>query len=257
MGLAEDGIKKLREAVDALIVIPNEQVLKMIDRSVPVRQSYVMADEVLRQGVEGISEMITRVGDINIDFSDVVTTMKGQRDALMGIGYGKGENRAAEAASGAINSPLLEDTSIDGATHLLVNIVGGDDLSLVEVDEVMNIIKANADPNVNVIHGLRIDPGMEDRIKVTVIATGFQTAAGKSGNVSGYESAKPKEKDFIPYGEWETIRERSFLSHRNGRDEDIDVPTVIRDMKNSGGKEGELCFDEQEKSRPHNRGQEK
>ncbi|MDR0602182.1 MAG: cell division protein FtsZ [Treponema sp.] len=230
MALAEEGIKKMREAVDSLIIIPNEQVLKMVERSTPFKQAFLMADEVLRQGVEGISEMITRVGEINIDFADVVAAMKGQRDALMGIGYGRGENRAIDAASSAIDNPLLEDTSINGATRLLVNVIGGEDLSMVEVNEIMNFVRTNADSNVRITHGVRIDPEMGDKIKVTVVATGFQTEEGKSTGGS-FEVVKPRERDFIPYGEWETIRERSFLTHRNARDEDIDVPTVIRDKK--------------------------
>jgi cell division protein FtsZ len=230
MNLAEEGIKKLRDAVDSLIVIPNEQVLKMVERSTPLKQAFLMADEVLRQGVEGISEMITKVGEMNIDFADVVAAMKGQRDALMGIGYGQGENRAADAASSAIDNPLLEDTSINGATRLLVNIIGGEGLSMVEVNEIMNIIKANADADVHITHGIRIDPEMGDKIKVTVVATGFRTEE-KPRDSAAFESVKPRERDFIPYGEWETIQERSFLTHRNSRNEDIDVPTVIRDKK--------------------------
>jgi cell division protein FtsZ len=160
--------------------------------------------------------------------------MKGQRYALMGIGYGRGENRAEEAASSAIDNPLLEDTSITGATRLLVNIIGGADLSMVEVNEAMNTIKANADPNVRIIHGVRIDPDMGDKIKVTVIATGFQNEETRIQNGAGFEVIKRKD-DVIPYDEWETIRERSYLTHRNSRDDDLEIPTVIRDKKLCSG----------------------
>jgi cell division protein FtsZ len=235
MKLAEEGIKKLREAVDTLIIIPNQHLFKIVERSTPLTQAYLKADDVLRQGVQGISDLITQTGEVNVDFSDVESTMKGQGDALMGIGYGSGENRAANAAAAAIDNPLLEDTTIEGATHILLNITSSEDLSLVELDEAVNIIKAKADPGVEIIHGIRFDPQLGDKIRVTVIATGFQNAVqGQKGQ--SFETVKPKETDFINYGDWEKIRDRSkrpadFLSRRNYQEDDLDVPTVIRDRK--------------------------
>jgi cell division protein FtsZ len=241
MKLAEEGIKKLRDAVDTLIIIPNQHLFKIVERSTPLTQAYLKADDVLRQGVQGISDLITQTGEVNVDFSDVESTMKGQGDALMGIGYGSGENRAADAAAAAIDNPLLEDTTIEGATHILLNITSSEDLSLVELDEAVNIVRAKADPGVEIIHGIRFDPQLEDKIRVTVIATGFQnnTYAQKGQTL---EVVKPKENDFINYGDWERIRERSkrpadFLSHRNYQEDDLDVPTIIRDRKSVSGAE--------------------
>jgi cell division protein FtsZ len=242
MKLAEEGIKKMREAVDTLIIIPNQHLFKIVERSTPLTQAYLKADDVLRQGVQGISDLITQTGEVNVDFSDVESTMKGQGDALMGIGYGGGENRAADAAAAAIDNPLLEDTTIEGATHILLNITSSEDLSLVELDEAVNIIKAKADPGVEIIHGIRFDPQLGDKIRVTVIATGFQ-AAGQSQKGQSFEVIKPKETDFINYGDWEKIRDRSkrpadFLSHRNYQEDDLEVPTIIRDRKFVSGAEG-------------------
>jgi cell division protein FtsZ len=235
MKLAEEGIKKMRDAVDTLIIIPNQHLFKIVERSTPVTQAYLKADDVLRQGVQGISDLITQTGEVNVDFSDVESTMKGQGDALMGIGYGSGENRAAEAAAAAIDNPLLEDTTIEGATHILLNITSSEDLSLVELDEAVNIIRAKADPGVEIIHGIRFDPQLGDKIRVTVIATGFQNNVHPQKG-QPFEVVKPKENDFINYGDWEKIRERSrrpadCLSHRNYREDDLDVPTIIRDRK--------------------------
>ncbi|MDR1444760.1 MAG: cell division protein FtsZ [Treponema sp.] len=237
MTLAEEGIKKLRDAVDTLITIPNQQLLNMVDRKTPLVQSYLIADDVLRQGVQGISDLITQPGLVNIDFADVESTMKNQGDALMGIGFGAGENRAAEAARKAIDNPLLEATTIEGATRILVNVAGNADLSLMELDEVINIIRNNADPNVVVIHGVTLDPKLEDNLRVTVVATGFSSKNSqheKSGAAG--EPVKPRETDFIDINEWQKIRDRStvkqadFLSRRNGAysEEDLDVPAVIR-----------------------------
>jgi cell division protein FtsZ len=180
---------------------------------------------------------------VNVDFADVESTMKGQGDALMGIGYGSGENRAEQAALDAINNPLLEDTSIEGATHVLINITSADALSLVEVDEAINAVRVKADPGVEIIHGIHIDAQLGDKIRITVIATGFQAAAREEGKQKG---------DFINIEEWKHMRERSpgtsgFLSRRNNTDVDLDVPTLLRDgqldfgggdeKKSAGGKD--------------------
>ena len=173
MHLAEEGIKRLREVVDTLITIPNQYLLKIVERRTPIREAFLLADDVLRQGVQGISELITEPGEINIDFADVRTIMKGQGDALMGIGGGTGDNRAVDAATNAINNPLLEDARIEGAKGILVNVTGGEDLTLSEYEEVIKIITANADNDALIIPGNTINPGMKDMIKVTVVATGL------------------------------------------------------------------------------------
>jgi len=170
---AEDGISKLHAEVDSLIVIPNQNLLKILDKRTPIKQAFFEADDVLRQGIQGISEVITKSGLVNLDFNDVRTTMEGMGDAIMGIGVGSGENRATEAATQAIQNPLLEDSCIDGAKNILINITSSEDVSIHEVDEVVQIVKSAADSFVNVFYGHIIDSDMEDKMSVTVIATGF------------------------------------------------------------------------------------
>jgi cell division protein FtsZ len=173
MELAEAGIEELRSAVDTLITIPNERLLSFVERGTPLTEAFRIADDVLRQAVQGISDLITVPGEVNVDFADVKTIMTGMGMALMGTGIAKGENRALEAAQRAISSPLLEETSIEGAKGVLLNISGGSDLSLHEVDEAARVIAEAVDPTANIISGLVIDDTMQDEMKVTVIATGF------------------------------------------------------------------------------------
>lgn len=170
---AEEGIKNLKEKVDTIIVIPNDLLLKIIDRNTPIDQAFKLADDILRQGVQGIADIIMVTGLVNVDFADVKTVMKETGDAIMGVGIGVGENRAIEATQMAINSPLLEESGIDGAKAVLLNIAGGNDLSLHEVNEVTEIINKQVDPDANIIFGATIDPALDDKIRVTVIATGF------------------------------------------------------------------------------------
>lgn len=170
---AEAGISALKEKVDTLIVIPNDRLLEIVDKKTPMLEAFREADNVLNQGVRGISDLIMVPGLINLDFADVKTIMSEHGSALMGIGTAAGENRAAEAAKKAIQSPLLE-TSIDGARGVIMNITGGINLSLYEVNEAAEIVMAASDPEVNVIFGAIIDDAMKDEIKVTVIATGFE-----------------------------------------------------------------------------------
>jgi cell division protein FtsZ len=239
MRLSEEGIKKLREAVDTLIIIPNQHLLSIVGRNTPIMEAFLKADDVLRQGVQGISDLITETGLINIDFADVETIVKGQGDALMGIGFGAGDNRVAEATSAAIDNPLLEDTSIEGATHILVNVTGDKNFSLTEFDEAVKIITANADPDAVIISGASQDFSMEDKLRVTVIATGFQTESAKAAPKSpGAPIEEKKGGDFIDYSEWERLKERTkrteYHPPRNTyQEDDLDVPTVIRDRKYS------------------------
>ncbi len=234
MTVAEDGIQKLRESVDTLIVIPNQYLLKIVEKKTPIKQAFFLADDVLRQGVQGISDLITEPGEINIDFADVRTIMKGKGDALMGIGIGTGDNRAVDAATNAINNPLLEDAKIEGAKGILVNVTGGNDLSLSEFEEVLRIITANADKDAIVITGHAIDDAMEERIKVTVIATGFHTAVRSVDTTVDSESGQQGE--LISTEEWiqmsKGIRKKTegnYLMGRNSREADLCVPTVLRE----------------------------
>src|SRR5881275_3383736 len=169
---ASEGIERLREVVDTLIVIPNEKLLAVVERRTSMLDAFREADNVLRQGVQGITDLITIPGLINLDFADVRTIMHDAGSALMGIGQAGGENRAAEAAKLAISSPLLEE-SVEGATGILLNITGGRDLGLFEVNEAAEIVNAASDPNSNIIFGAVIDEAMGDEVRVTVIATGF------------------------------------------------------------------------------------
>ncbi len=214
MQQAQEGIKKLHEEVDALIVIPNQQLLKIVDKKAPIRQAFLVADDVLRQGVQGISSIITQSGVVNTDFADVTSAMKGQGDAILGIGLGEGENRAVDAATAAINNRLLEDSHIDGAKNVLINICSSEDLSLAETAEIGNIVTASADPNVRVFWGQVIDPNMGDSVSVTVIATGFKKdtvpveeplAAPVADVVAESERAEKEDDNVFTYGVFENM----------------------------------------------------
>lgn len=190
--LAERGVEELRNAVDTLITIPNERLLSFVDRGTPLTEAFKIADDVLRQAVQGISDLITVPGEINVDFADVKSIMTGMGMALMGTGIAKGENRAIESAQRAISSPLLEETSIEGARGVLLNIAGGHDLTLHEVAEAARIISEAVDPEANIISGMVIDPEMTDDMKVTVIATGFQ-----SGDVIVDQEARSRARSVL------------------------------------------------------------
>jgi cell division protein FtsZ len=213
---AEEGINRLREVVDTLIVIPNERLLAVIERRTSILDAFKEADNVLRQGVQGITDLITIPGLINLDFADVRTIMHDAGSALMGIGVAAGENRAAEAAKGAISSPLLEEP-VDGATGILLNITGGRDLGLFEVNEAAEIVNAAADPNSNIIFGAVIDEQMGDEVRVTVIATGFDR---RSRAAREREDMRPRDR-----GPRMDQRQRSSLEIS---DDDIDIPPFLR-----------------------------
>lgn len=176
--IAELGIEELKDKVDTLITIPNDRLLQVIDKKTTLNDAFGIVDDVLRQGVQGISDLITLHGIINVDFADVRTIMSDAGSALMGIGRGSGDNRAIEAARAAIDSPLLE-LSIEGAKGILFNITGGPDLGMYEIDEAAKVITEAADPDANIIFGSIIDEAMAGEVKITVIATGFETEAVK------------------------------------------------------------------------------
>jgi len=230
MRLAAEGIEKLRQEVDTLIIIPNQYLFKIIDNTTSWNNAYLMADEVLCRGVQGISELITKTGFQNADFADVESIMKGKGEALMGIGIGSGENRALDAVKNAIDNPLLEDTSIEGATGALVNIAGPDDMTMVEIKNIVKYIEEKCDPEVNLIQGLRIDTELGANIQVTVIATGFQEVKAPAVNQSPI--VKTVDTDFIDYNEYvkmvdKTKLKTEFLPPREYQD-DLDVPSLIR-----------------------------
>ncbi|HEX2254687.1 MAG TPA: cell division protein FtsZ [Thermoanaerobaculia bacterium] len=181
---AEQAIEELRGSVDTLITIPNERLLSFVERGTPLSEAFRIADDVLRQAVQGIGDLITIPGEVNVDFADVRTVMTGMGMALMGTGIAKGENRALEAAQRAISSPLLEETSIQGARGVLLNISGGQDMTLHEVAEAARIIQEAVDEDANIISGMVIDPLLEESMKVTVIATGFDGLGSTRAAVS-------------------------------------------------------------------------
>lgn len=211
MELAEAGINKLRDHVDTLITIPNENLLKLVDRRTPIRQAFLKADDVLRMGVQGISDLITNRGEINIDFADVRTVMEGQGDALMGIGEGCGDNRAVDAATMAIENPLLEDVNIEGAKGLLVNVTGGPDFSLFEYNEIMDIVSSRVHSSATVISGQDTDDALGDEVKVTVIATGFGGALEHSGEASA-DRADSGSDEVLSYSAWKDLSEGRILA---------------------------------------------
>ena len=241
MRLAEEGIEKLRQAVDTLIVIPNQHLLKVVEKRTPIRDAFKLADDVLRQGVQGISDLITVAGDINIDFADVSTVMSGQGDAIMGIGFARGDNRAVEAAEKAVSNPLLEDARIDGAKNILINVTGGESFTLTEYEEIVGIVTRNADPDALVISGIVSDPAGQDEVSVTVIATGFdRTIKPKAPSAPARKEATREIDDFLSADEWRTIVEpkaKGYLMGRNDADE-LDIPTVLRERRPAAERSG-------------------
>jgi len=173
MQQALDGIDKLRAKCDTLIIVPNDKLLQVVERQTTVSEAFRMADDILRQGVQGITDLITTPGQINLDFADVRAVMSEAGSAMMGVGSASGDSRAVEAAKGAVSSPLMEE-SIEGATGMLLNFTGSEDLNLFEVHEAADIVVSNADRGANIIFGTVIDPTLGDDVRVTVIATGFQ-----------------------------------------------------------------------------------
>ncbi|WP_252503675.1 cell division protein FtsZ [Sporosarcina sp. Marseille-Q4943] len=237
------GIAAMKESVDTLIVIPNDKLLEIVDKNTPMLEAFREADNVLRQGVQGISDLIAVPGLINLDFADVKTIMSNKGSALMGIGMSTGENRAAEAAKKAISSPLLE-TSIDGAKGVLMNITGGSNLSLFEVQEAADIVASASDEDVNMIFGSVINDDLKDEILVTVIATGFsedQLNQPKPSRNPGFGATRQREPQSQTVQPSHTRREepqpqyqqpeptRQQQSHQ--QEDALDIPTFLRNRQ--------------------------
>ncbi len=217
----DEGLENLKNKVDTLITIPNDKILAIIDKKTPLNDAFAVVDDVLRQGVQGIADLITVHGMINVDFADVRAVMENAGSALMGIGYGTGENRASQAAKAAVESPLLE-LSIDGAKGVLFNITGGNDLSMFEVDEAARVITEAADPEANIIFGAVLNDSYTGEIKITVVATGFDFAQSESpmvrsrnifGSVSSAGSAPKQDMNSMPIKQ---------------TDNELDIPAFIR-----------------------------
>ncbi len=227
---AERGVASLKGKVDTLVVIPNDKLLQVIDRKTSMIEAFRMADDVLRQGVQGISDLISVPGVINLDFADVRTIMLNQGMAHMGIGCASGENRAEDAAKQAIQSPLLE-TSIEGARGIIINITGGSDMGLHEANTAAELVQRSADPEANIIFGTVIDDSMGDEIQITVIATGFEKEEDRRQN-SQYEN--------IVADAWRKRNTGSSISSMSNSTSDsngdLDIPTFLRKNKGLGNK---------------------
>ncbi len=229
---AEIGIENLKNKVDSLVTIPNERLLLIVDKKTTFKEAFRKADEVLRQGVQGITDLITENGLVNLDFNDVRAIMLNRGVAHMGVGYGKGDNKATDAVKAAISSPLLE-TSINGATGILLNVTGGEDLSLLEVNEAAEVVKEAADPEANIIFGAVIDPELNDEVKITVLATGFDYDRNKKNlNAERKDSGKDKSAD-----KREQVREtfdsssnNSYSSDKDDNDQ-IEIPAFLRNRR--------------------------
>lgn len=249
--IAEEGLEKLRQAVDTVIVIPNQNLLNVVDKRTPIKQAFLLADDVLRQGVQGISDLITLAGDINIDFADVRTVMEGQGDAIMGIGIGTGENRAIDAATQAVNNPLLEDSRIEGARNVLVNVTGGEDFSLIEYQEIVDLITEKASEDAHIITGFVTDPHLDDEVRVTLIATGFgpehvkpaHTATGNSQSsvLKAKTEIRKPSSDYVSPEEYERSNKvaqtagqtnaKNFGFDNPAEGDELDIPTILREKR--------------------------
>ncbi len=263
MELAQAGIERLRAEVDSLIVIPNDNLLKVIDRRTSMSEAFLAADDVLRMGVQGISDVITSAGAMNIDFADVRAIMKDQGDALMGIGIGRGDNRAIDAATEAIENPMLEDITVEGATGLLVNVSSSDELSFIEYTEIVDFISSRVRDDALVKHGWVADETMGEEVKVTVIATGFEKKNSRDSraveNVSAHASAETSrrepeqrvlsydafaglmngeakreqprvEEDFSLQDQAASLRQETLFGGRFSEN-DLQIPTFMRERK--------------------------
>ena len=221
MQQAEQGLRELRECVDTVITIPNERLLHTVERNVSLADSFKVADDVLRQAVQGISDLITVPGMINLDFADVKAIMAGMGLALMGAGRASGEHRAMEATQQAISSPLLEEATIEGAKGVLINITGGPDLTLYEVNEAASIIREAADEDANIIFGAVIDETLRDEMKITVIATGFDKESADVGTAaaSAMMPGSPPRYTRTPGDD---------VTRPTVNTEDLEIPTFIR-----------------------------
>ena len=211
---AETGINELKMKVDTLVTIPNDKLLQIAEKKTTMKEAFMMADDVLKQGIQGISDLISVPNLINLDFADVKTIMADQGIAHMGIGYAQGDNRASEAAKEAIESPLLE-TSIEGARSVLINITGGDDLGMLELNEAADFIRQAVDPDANIILGAGIDESLGDSIKITVIATEFGEKKEKNGD------EKTSEKE-------EKEDDKKASTSSKGLPWDLDIPPFLK-----------------------------
>jgi cell division protein FtsZ len=229
---AETGIATLKEKVDTLVIIPNERLLNMADKKTTLLDSFKLADEVLRQGVQAISDLITITGVINADFADIKAVMLNKGLAHMGVGFGKGENRTQDAVRQAISSPLLE-TSIDGATDVIINFTGGADLGALEVYDAADVVREAVDPDANIIVGAVIDETLTEEIRITVIATGFESENTRSElNSLVEEPKKAKVQEVVKEEAAVAVDTKGpEMSPNIYEQDDLDIPVFLRRQK--------------------------
>lgn len=232
---ADQGLKELRSSVDTIIIIPNDRLLATVDRNTPFLKAFVIADEVLRQGVQSISDLILKPGLINLDFADVKTIMKGMGKAVMGTGLGSGESRAVDAAKKAINSPLLEEGSVEGARGILINITASENLTMFEAMEASKLIQECADVDANIIWGANIDNSMKEEVRVTVIATGFEPAVIQAASAPTLKAVPTGRPEAVPQQENVSAFYRKAGAAGGGSGaysfedrDDLDIPTFKR-----------------------------
>ena len=237
---AHIGIEKLRENVDALIVVPNQKLLELaqVEKSVSMMEGFRIADGVLRDAILGIANLITIPGEINLDFADINTIMRGKGEAFIGIGEGKGENMAVDAITNALCNKIQENTDITGATGIIINITSGPDFSIADLEKILTLVRSNADENVNLIYGQRVDESMKERVSITIIATGFSPVQKESG--SQYTRPKVDKPNVVTTREWSDMQKggmstgtaaRTSSSVRNegsGEWGNIEQPAIYR-----------------------------
>ena len=227
MKQAERGMRDMRDHVDTLITVPNQRLLSFVERDTTHLEAFRIADDILRQAIQGISDLITSPGEINLDFADVKKIMSDMGRALMGTGVASGDNRAVAAAQAAISSPLLEDASIDGARGVLMNITGGPDMTLYEMNEAAEIIQRAADPEAEIIFGCVTDERMAGSVKVTVIATGFESEHDRPRTMAEIEEEEPERQPVKRAHFMRSDDPTGFGPNASAR-EDFDIPTVLR-----------------------------
>jgi cell division protein FtsZ len=228
---AEIGIANLKEKVDTLVIIPNERLLSMADKKTTLLDSFKLADEVLRQGVQAISDLITITGVINADFADIKAVMLDKGLAHMGVGFGKGDTRAQDAVKQAISSPLLE-TSIEGATDVIINFTGGADLGALEVYDAADVVREAVDPDANIIVGAVIDENLNEEVRITVIATGFESENNRIANTIIEEPKKPQVQEVVKQEQEVAVDAKEpEMSSNNYESDDLDIPVFLRRQK--------------------------
>ena len=227
------GIERLKENVDALIVVPNQKLIEFaqVEKTVTMQEGFKIADGVLRDGILGIANLITSPGDINLDFADINTIMRGKGEAFMGIGEGKGENMAVDAITNALCNKVQENTDITGATGIILNITSGPDFTMPDLQKILNLVRSNADENVNLIFGHRVEESMKERVSVTIIATGFPPSQKSSS--SQYSRPKVDKPNVVSAREWDSMQKAGISSSAAPR-----VNTQVR--SESSGEWGDI-----------------